>query len=222
MTCSNFVSKYPSEFSEAYWLINYIDIYDVPMTQSYQYVGCYGDAPSRTFDTYLVNVGSVQECFNEAIANGFQYFGLQYGGECRVSNSLPSIKKYGVCGQCAAYGCANPTCSCSTVKCANGDNCGDGWANAVYQVVDSSATNKYPSMSPNQIPSASIPETNLPNVVVTSVIPSSLPISKPTIVPVRLSSSKPTKTPAKLPSAKPTKAPFNKASKPVKPTKAPK
>ena len=34
MTCSSFVQKYPSEFTEAYWLINYIDIYnlDAPVT----------------------------------------------------------------------------------------------------------------------------------------------------------------------------------------------
>ena len=42
MKCSDFVRQNPSEFTEAYWLVNYVDIYDIPKTVTKSYVGCFG------------------------------------------------------------------------------------------------------------------------------------------------------------------------------------
>jgi hypothetical protein len=83
------------------------------------------------------NVGSVRQCYNIAINNNYDYFSIQNGGECFLSNNLTRATVYGLCGHdCGLSGCGNVNCTCSARLCASREQCGDGFGNALYQVAD--------------------------------------------------------------------------------------
>ena len=130
------------------------------IASSYQYLGCYGDSfKKRAMTKKIGTVKSIFECYVLAGKNKFSYFGLQWFGECWVSNNLTRTESlYGICGQCAANGCETPKCTCSKTLCANGDNCGDAGANALYAVTSLDAVNyNPPSMSPVVAKASGIP-----------------------------------------------------------------
>ena len=112
------------------------------------YVGCYGDGDIRAMSINYGLVGSVNDCFNIASSNHNNYYSLQYGGECWVSNDFTSSTKYGLCGDCVQNGCGNPNCDCAAVKCASGEDCGDGFGNSLYAIAYS------PTKTPTSIPAA--------------------------------------------------------------------
>lgn len=122
-----------------------------PTNLGYDYWGCYADNAVRAMYTNIGNAGSVDECYRKSI--GYKYFGIQYGGECWVSNSFSDSTRYGECGKPGNTG-ANPSCSC-TMKCQNGvDDCGGGFSFVFYEVLK--------SLSPPTItPSTSSPTATL-------------------------------------------------------------
>ena len=115
----------------------------------YKYLGCFGDGPVRAM-TNIANVNSMLECYYLAYFKGYSYYGLQFGKECWVSNNFTKSAMYGKCGTCK--NCANTVCNCANKPCANGDKCGDIWANAMYMV------NTAPSKTPSYAPSISTME----------------------------------------------------------------
>ena len=98
----------------------------------YQYRGCYGDSSARAMPLQLGYVNSINDCYNLALRNKYTVFGLQYGGQCWVSNDLTAAERYGQCSSGTTG--TNVNCNCSNMQCPNGDNCGDSWANAVYEI----------------------------------------------------------------------------------------
>lgn len=89
------------------------------------YIGCYGDRPSRAMALY--NGGSqqynLQQCQAIAQQNGSPYFGLQNSrsgnnAQCALSNDLTQSLKYGKASNCT--------------KITDGSWSGGGWSNAVY------------------------------------------------------------------------------------------
>lgn len=105
-----------------------------PTNLGYDYLGCYADNAVRAMYSNVGNAKSVDECYRKSI--GYKYFGIQYGGECWVSNSLSDSSQYGECGKPGCTG-ANPACTC-TMKCQNGiDNCGGGFSFVLYEVLKS-------------------------------------------------------------------------------------
>ena len=162
----------------------------------YEYLGCYGDYIVRSMETTLGNVNSVLECYKLALSNGYSLYGLQYGNECRVSNNYTMSTIYGQCGTCTK--CANTKCNCANKKCASGENCGDGWASALYRIP--SISNSTNSALPSLTPSSSRPPTLSPIYAPYIVRPSATPSVIPSLCP----SIKPTEKPSAFPSANPT------------------
>lgn len=83
--------------------------------------GCYKDAGRRDLEKNL-KTDEPRKCFERALAAGYKFAGLQYGGECWAGNSLG---KYG----------KRPDSECK-MKCRRdpGRNCGAGWRNSVYRM----------------------------------------------------------------------------------------
>ena len=99
------------------------------VAQNYTYFGCYADgghgfprAMEKQFRGIKFNP---QTCYLAAKAANFNYFSLQFGGECWATNSLlMATQQYGVSNQC-------------TMNCVNQTqpfpgNCGGRLANALY------------------------------------------------------------------------------------------
>lgn len=64
-----------------------------PTVSGAEYLGCYSDTvSSRTLTGYYSNSGSqtLDTCAAAAIANNYQYFGVEYGGECFAGNTIAS------------------------------------------------------------------------------------------------------------------------------------
>lgn len=100
--------------------------------QPSNYLGCYGDAPTRAMT--LLNGGSqqynLQQCQTEAKKNGSQYFGLQNSmsgndAQCGLSSDLSQTVQYGKAGNCT--------------KISDGTWSGGGWSNAVYSATTPSS-----------------------------------------------------------------------------------
>ena len=96
------------------------------------YLGCYGDNPTRAMPLY--NGGSQQysnaQCLAIAQQTGSAYYGLQNStsgtnAQCGLSNNLGQTRGYGKAGNCTKIG--------------DGSYSGGGWSNAVYSVSPSSA-----------------------------------------------------------------------------------
>lgn len=115
------------------------------------YVGCYGDGDIRAMSINYGIVNSINDCFNIASSNHNNFYSLQFGGECWVSNDFTSATKYGFCGDCVQNGCGNPNCDCAAAKCTSGEDCGDRFGNAFYAIAYS------PTKSPTSIPTAFAP-----------------------------------------------------------------
>ena len=57
-------------------------------------MGCYEDKGSRLLSkTLLPKRRSVKSCLDAALAKGYRYAGLEYGGECYASNVKPAQSK---------------------------------------------------------------------------------------------------------------------------------
>lgn len=102
-------------------------IFNTPNTsaQPSNYLGCYGDGPTRAMSLY--NKGSqkynLQQCQQIAQQNGATYFGLQNStsgtnAQCATSSNWSQTSQYGRAG------------NCTQIK--NGSWSGGGWSNAVY------------------------------------------------------------------------------------------
>ncbi|GAA5911357.1 hypothetical protein JCM5296_007334 [Sporobolomyces johnsonii] len=69
--------------------------------QGYKYIGCFSDSADRTFPTQLtIAEQTVSACLNAAKEGGYQYAGIEYFGQCYVSNTAPPVSKkisYGYC-----------------------------------------------------------------------------------------------------------------------------
>ena len=172
-------------------------------TAHYLYLGCYGDNNPRAM-TKLGKINSMLDCYYLAYNQGYSLYGLQYGSECWVSNNLTKAERYGQCGTCTT--CAKPTCNCANMQCPNGiDNCGDGWANALYMITASptSMPSSQPIYSPSMVPTK-IPTYN------PSVLPSLRPIPNPTPTPTFIPSVIATNIPSLLPSSRPSLTPSSK------------
>lgn len=98
------------------------------------YVGCYGDRGDRAMDASVIKVFTsgvgrpegpydwsmtVDKCRTTAINNKYDYYAIQAGSVCFLSNDINKTMKYGKVGNCGGSG-NNIT--------------GGGWANAVYSV----------------------------------------------------------------------------------------
>ena len=183
----------------------------------YQQLGCYADSPvDRAFVTSYGILNGIRSCYNIAVTNNFLYFGLQYGGECWVTNSYNNAIKYHQCGPTSTGAIVN--CNCD-MPCPNGDLlCGGSYSNTVFKVTGSFPTalptispSSTPSLKPTKVPS-SVPSLS-PTVVPTknplyySASPSVIPTPVPTVVagePSQLPSSKPSMIPSSKPSIIPT------------------
>jgi hypothetical protein len=93
--------------------------------QPSNYIGCYGDGPTRAMALY--NNGSqqynLQECQQIAQQNGSTYFGLQNStsgtnAQCALSSNFAQTSEYGTAGNCT--------------KISDGSWSGGGYSNAVY------------------------------------------------------------------------------------------
>jgi len=96
------------------------------------YVGCYGDTYDRAMDYTVSNTGAVgnpngpydwsmtvDKCRTTAINNKYDYYAIQAGSVCFLSNNINKTMKHGKSGNCGGSG-NNITGGC--------------WANAVYSV----------------------------------------------------------------------------------------
>ena len=155
----------------------------------YRYLGCYGDnVAGRSMTKNIGLVTSVLGCYNLAFSKGYKIYGLQNGKECWASNNLTKAEMYGQCGQCTK--CSRPACNCAKVKCASGENCGDGYANALYMIT---RFNNFPTLIPTQIP------TLLP-----TFSPSDVPTFEPTVSPSDIPTIEPTDSSYMMPTVQPT------------------
>ena len=105
--------------------------YSCTLTQNYTYVGCYADGGHgfpRAMEKQFRGVRfNPQTCYAAAKAANYNYFALQFGGECWATNSLlMATQQYGPSTQCT-MNCFNQT------KQFPG-NCGGKLANAVYLI----------------------------------------------------------------------------------------
>ncbi len=92
---------------------------------TYTSIGCYTDNSFLRAMSYQYsgNTYTVDSCASTATKDGYLYFALQYGGECRASNSLLDSEQYGVSTGCTMICRALPTGTAT---------CGGSWANALY------------------------------------------------------------------------------------------
>jgi hypothetical protein len=83
------------------------------------YVGCYTDTIDRDLSYRAPGVAhTIESCQSACVEAGYQYAGVQYGGECW-------------CGD--AYGRYGPAISCDRPCGANSNQiCGGTWANSIY------------------------------------------------------------------------------------------
>ena len=81
----------------------------------YSYKGTYWDGPNRRLPNRLDNVGNADDCKKQAIAKGYNIYGLQYYGECWAGNDQGRAISYGKTRN------QNPV-----------GNLGEGWQNNVY------------------------------------------------------------------------------------------
>jgi len=81
--------------------------------------GCFKDAHKRDL-VKRFKINEPKKCFEAAMAAGYKYVGLQYGGECFAGNS---VGKYGKRpdGEC------NMDCKKDPSR-----KCGAGWRNSVF------------------------------------------------------------------------------------------
>lgn len=102
-------------------------VYSTPNSsaQPSNYLGCYGDNPTRAMSLY--NGGSqsynLQQCQQVAQKNGATYFGLQNSSsgtnaQCALSSNWSQTSQYGPAGNCT--------------KISSGSWSGGGWSNSVY------------------------------------------------------------------------------------------
>ncbi len=104
-------------------------------TQSYNFVGCYNDddnPPTRPRAMTWINQGqsyTIEGCYTEALTRGFTYFAMQYPQDNPNPNDAQC---FGSNGGYDRYGAV--TCT-SRINSA-GQIMGDGWQNAVYQIVN--------------------------------------------------------------------------------------
>ncbi len=86
-------------------------------------LGCWADSASpRAFIQNIAGVTyTITTCAAAAKSAGYQYMGLQNGGECWASNNLAEVKQYGASTHCT-----------TVCQAAAGSTCGGPWANAVY------------------------------------------------------------------------------------------
>lgn len=88
------------------------------------YVGCYNDKSSRAMTNYYKENKTLDECKTYAEDNKYAYYGLQNTnkstntGECRTSNELSQITKYGLANNC--------------FQNSSNETVGSSWSNAVY------------------------------------------------------------------------------------------
>jgi len=103
-------------------------VFSTPATNANpaNYLGCYGDAPTRAMTSMLTN-GSQQynnsQCQQSAQQQGFQYYGLQNSSsgttaQCFLSNNISQTMEYGAATNCT--------------QISDGSWSGGGWSNAVY------------------------------------------------------------------------------------------
>lgn len=68
-------------------------------SQKYEYVGCFNDDSSeRALQEFVGKKMSNSECSSACVARGFQFFGLQWNGQCRCGNN--DYDKYGSSDEC--------------------------------------------------------------------------------------------------------------------------
>jgi hypothetical protein len=109
------------------------------------YVGTFGDNPDRAMATMAPGYFTYESCKNYAIANKYQFFGLQdfssstQTSQCFVNNSWKSASQYG--------GTNNYSVG------RDGYNYGGGWANAIYQIGTPTAAyiGCYNDLQPNEV-----------------------------------------------------------------------
>ncbi len=103
-------------------------------TQPSNYIGCYGDNPSRAMPLY--NNGSQQynnsQCQQIAQEQGATYYGLQNStsgttAQCALSSDLSQAQEYGIATNCT--------------QISDGSWSGGGWSNAIYSTT--TPTNNY-------------------------------------------------------------------------------
>jgi hypothetical protein len=86
-----------------------------------EYKGCYVDKPERALPVVLMDGGATKEsCVAAAYAEGFQYAGLQFQGQCFAGNSLRYDKKEN------DSECDTPCSADNTQKC------GGAWRNSIF------------------------------------------------------------------------------------------
>lgn len=92
------------------------------VSSTYSYVGCYADTPLRDMEihTYATPDRTIAQCAALAQANNQLYFAMEFGGECYLSNHLPSVRA------------ANTACNMQCNK-QLGTICGGRWALSVYK-----------------------------------------------------------------------------------------
>lgn len=94
------------------------------------YVGCYTDGPNRAMSATVLSNNTVGNpngpynwgmntatCQQTAVNNNYQYYGIQAGSVCFLSNDLNQTTQYGQANNCSGSG---------------NNIVGGGWANAVY------------------------------------------------------------------------------------------
>ena len=85
---------------------------------TFNYIGCYNDSNNpRAIPTNSGNVGSVEQCKNNALSKNQTLFGLQYYGQCWIGNDYGSATRYGT----TSYSCS-------------GLPLGGAWNNQLYSV----------------------------------------------------------------------------------------
>jgi len=85
--------------------------------------GCFVDKGNRDLPKLLrEGYGNYKACFDAATKGGFEFVGLQYGGECWAGNS------FGKYGKKPDHECSMP---CKKDK---GKTCGNGWRNSVFSL----------------------------------------------------------------------------------------
>lgn len=95
-------------------------IYATGIDPKYTYEGCYTDTSTRALPNMLISSGAtVESCVAAAAAGGYEYAGVQYGGQCFAGNSLGYTKE------------ANSDCS---MECSanSAETCGGSWLNSIY------------------------------------------------------------------------------------------
>ncbi len=83
-------------------------------------LGCYrdkfpdseGDANGRRLEQFVMVVDNAQQCFNLARTLAARVFGLQFGGECWLGNSVERAMSLGPSDQCTMPCGGEPEMTC--------------------------------------------------------------------------------------------------------------